>query len=241
MDSYIDIHSHILPKIDDGAENFDISMEMLRIAHADGIGSIILTPHYKPGHHNAGQEKIKDLTGRLRHEMEEEDITIQLYEGNEFYYHDEMFRDLEEGRACTLAGSSYVLIEFGPMERFGYIRSGLYEALAQGYRPILAHAERCSSLLGKPDWVEELIQMGSCIQINAGSILGKAGFGAKQFTRRLLKEGLVHFVATDAHNIDKRRPELADCGRFISRKHGEDYAARLLYENPMHVIKDEYI
>ena len=241
MNSYIDIHSHILPKIDDGAENFDVSMDMLRTAHADGIGSIILTPHFKPGHHNAGQERINALAGRLRQEMEKEGMDIRLYAGNEFYYHDGMFRELEEGRACTMAGSSYVLIEFGPMERFGYIRGGLYEALAHGYRPILAHVERYGSLLGKPDWVDELIQMGSCIQVNAGSILGKMGFGAKQFTRRLLKEGLVHFVATDAHNADKRKPELADCGSYIGRKYGEDYAARLLCGNPMHVIRDEYI
>lgn len=241
MNSYIDIHSHILPQIDDGAENFDISMEMLRIAHADGIDGIILTPHYKPGHHNAGQGKAKDLAGRLRQEMGKEGMDIRLYAGNEFYYHEGMFRELEEGRGCTMADSSYVLIEFGPMERFGYIRGGLYEALAHGYRPILAHVERYGSLSGKPDWVEELIRMGSCIQVNAGSVMGKSGLGAKQFTRRLLKEGLVHFVATDAHNADKRKPELSDCGGYISRKYGVDYAVRLLYGNPMHVIKNEYI
>lgn len=241
MNSYIDIHSHILPQIDDGAENFDVSMAMLRLAHADGIGSIILTPHYKPGHHNAGQGKIETLAGKLRQEMGKEGLDIRLYTGNEFYYHEGIFRELEEGRACTMAGSSYVLMEFGPMERFGYIRGGLYEALAHGYKPILAHVERYGSLMGKPDWVEELIQMGTCIQANAGSILGKAGFQAKQFTKRLLKEELVHFVATDAHGIDKRKPELAECGGYIGRKYGEGYADRLLYGNPMHVIKDEYI
>lgn len=241
MEPYIDIHSHILPKIDDGAENFDVSMEMLRIAYADGIGSIILTPHYKPGRHNAGQDKIKSLTGELRKEMGREGIDIRLYTGNEFYYYDGMFRELEESRACAMAGSSYVLIEFNPMERFGYIRGGLYEALAHGYKPILAHAERYACLLGKVEWMEELSRMGSLIQVNAGSILGKAGFGTKQFTKKLLKESLVHFVATDAHDIEKRRPELSECGKYIRKKYGDDYAARLFCENPMHVIKDEYI
>lgn len=238
---YIDIHSHILPKIDDGAENFDVSMAMLRTAYADGIKSIILTPHYKPEHHNASPERVCTLIGQLRQEMKKEDLAVQLYAGNEFYYHDGIFRELEEGRACAMAESSYILIEFGPMERFAYIRNGLYEALAHGWKPILAHVERYSNILGKPECVEELVRLGSCIQVNAGSIMGKTGFTVKQFAKRLLKEHLVNFVATDAHNADKRKPVLADCAGYISRKYGEDYAAELFYENPMHVIRDEYI
>jgi len=241
MGPYIDIHSHILPQIDDGAENFDVSMEMLRIAHADGIKNIILTPHHKPGHHNASREKIYSLASQLRQGMEKEGMGIRLFPGNEFYYHEGMFRELEEGRACTMAGSSYILVEFGPMERFSYIRNGLYEALAHGYRPILAHVERYNSILGKPELVEELAHLGGYIQANAGSIMGKAGFSVKQFTRHLLKERLVHFVATDAHNADRRKPELAACGSYIGRKYGEGYAAALLYQNPVHVIRDEDI
>lgn len=241
MESYIDIHSHILPQIDDGAKNFDVSMAMLRIAYADGIKDIILTPHYKPGRHNAGREKINTLAGRLRQEMIKEGKDIRLYMGNEIYYHDGMFREIEDGRAYTMAESSYILVEFGPMERFGYIRNGLYEALAHGFTPILAHAERYEGIVGKPERVEELISLGSRIQINAGSIMGKTGISVKRFTKRLLKEGLVHFVASDAHDEDKRKPELAGCGSYISRKYGKEYAARLFYENPVHMIHNEYI
>lgn len=241
MNSYIDIHSHILPQIDDGAENFDVSMEMLRTAYADGIRTIIATPHYKPGHHNAGPERIRMLMEKLRKEAEKEGMEVELYSGNEFYYHDGMFRKLDEKTASTLAGSSYILTEFGPMEGFGSIRNGLYEALAHGWRPVLAHAERYSAILGKPENVEELIRLGSCIQVNAGSILGKTGLGVKQFTKRLLKEGQVHFVATDAHDARRRKPVLSDCGKYLGRKYGEGYARRLLYENPVHVIKNEYI
>ncbi|MCM1345442.1 MAG: hypothetical protein NC246_16610 [Muribaculaceae bacterium] len=241
MDSYIDIHSHILPGIDDGAPNFDASMKMLRTAWADGIKKIIATPHYKPGHHNADPEKIHSLMDQLRREAEKEGIEAELYSGNEFYYHDGMFRKLEEGRAETLAESSYVLIEFGPMEGFGYIRGGLYEALAHGWRPVLAHVERYSAILGEPEKVEELIRLGSCIQVNAGSILGRTGMGAKQFVRRLLKEGLVHFVATDAHDTERRKPELSGCAKYISRKYGEACARRLFHENPMRILRNEYI
>lgn len=241
MNSYIDIHSHILPQIDDGAENFNVSMKMLRTAYGDGIKTIIVTPHYKPGRHNAGSEKIHFLMDKLCQEAKKEGIDMELYPGNEFYYHDGIFGELERNRACAMAGSAYVLIEFGPMERFEYIRSGLYEALAHGWRPILAHAERYSAVLGKTEHVEELIRLGSFIQVNAGSILGKTGMGARQFTKNLLKEHLVHFVATDAHDEKKRKPVLSDCVKYISRKYGEDYAGHLFYSNPVHIIKNEYI
>lgn len=241
MDSYIDIHSHILPQIDDGAENFDVSMKMLRTAYADGIRTMIVTPHYKPGHYNAHPEKICFLMEKLRQQAQKEGMKVKLYSGNEFYYHHGMFQELEKERGCTMAGSSYVLIEFGPMEQFEYIRNGLYEALAHGWRPILAHVERYSAILGKPENVEELIRLGSCVQVNAGSILGRTGMGAKQFAKKLLKERLVHFVATDTHDDEKRKPVLSDCGKYISKKYGEAYAMCLFHDNPMHIIKNEYI
>lgn len=141
MKSYIDIHSHILPGIDDGAENFETSMQMLRIAQKQGIHSIILTPHYKPMHHNAHPESLAALRERLLEGMKGEGLDIGLYLGNEFYFHSGMFQKLEEKQACTMAGSAYVLIEFGPMDSFGTIRNGLYEALSQGYRETVAYRQ----------------------------------------------------------------------------------------------------
>lgn len=241
MDSYIDIHSHILPQIDDGAENFDVSMEMLRIAWNDGIREIILTPHNKPAHHNAGPEKIKQLMQNLQDKARGEGMDIIFHTGNEMYYGSDMIEKLDEGRAGTMAGSAYVLIEFGMGDDIDHIRYGLYEALSHGFRPILAHVERYGRMLTKIERVEDLIQMGCYIQVNAGSIMGEFGFGARQFTKKLLSQRLVHFVATDAHDTGKRRPVLGDCAKYIRRKYGDDYANRLLVENPMRVINDEYI
>ena len=241
LDSYIDIHSHILPGIDDGAENSETSMEMLRAAWNDGIREIILTPHNKPSHHNADPEKIKRLMEILQDKACGEGMDIKLYTGNEMYYGSDMTKKLEEGRALTLAGSAYVLVEFGMGEDIDHIRYGLYEALSHGYRPILAHVERYGRMLTRADRVEDFIRMGCYIQVNAGSIMGTFGFSAKQFTKKLLAQGLVHFVATDAHDMGKRKPILSDCAGYVSRKYGEGYAERLFYGNPMSVIKDEYI
>lgn len=236
-----DIHSHVIPGIDDGARDMDISMKMLRIARDNGIEHIILTPHYKPMHHNAGKEKQRMLTDKLREKMEGEGIEIRLYNGNELYYHSEALSELENGKVFTLADSSYVLVEFSPMDEFDYIRNGLYQLLSGGYRPIVAHVERYRKLLSNMEAVGDIIEMGCYVQVNAGSIMGEAGYQIKSFTRRLLKSRLVHFVATDAHNVDNRGPFLKDCAKYISRKCGNDYMQTLLCVNPAKIIANEYI
>ena len=241
MESYIDLHSHILPGIDDGAKDFDTSMQMLRIAAADGITQIILTPHNKPAGHNAGFSRLGALMAELEERMEDEGIAIELHRGNELYYRSGLAEEIMEGKALTMADSDYVLAEFGPMDDFDYIRNGIYSLMAGGYSPILAHVERYSKINGRADRVENLIEMGCCIQVNAGSVMGVFGLGTKHFTRKLLKEGMVHFVATDAHDTGKRGPHIRECASYIEKKYGEDYARELLYENPMHVIRNESI
>ena len=241
MNGYIDIHSHLLYGIDDGAKDFETSLEMFRIAKESGITKMILTPHFKPMRHNASPEGIKKLISKMEEALKREGIEIQLYSGNEIYYYSEVVSQLEEQKICTMAGSEYVLVEFGPMDGYDYIRNGVYQVMAGGYRPILAHAERYESICSKPERVEDLVEMGCYIQLNAGSITGQFGFGTKQLCKKLLKKRLIHFVATDAHNTEKRGPHLAECGKYMIRKFGEEYTKKLLYENPMHVIHNEYI
>lgn len=241
MESYIDIHSHILPGIDDGSQDFDTSIQMLKQASTEGIIQIILTPHNKPGRHNAGFSIIESLLAELRRRMEDEGIAIKLHGGSELYYRNGLAEEIMEGKALTLAGSDYVLMEFNPMEDYDYIRYGVYSLMAEGYRPILAHVERYSKIVGEASRVEDLIEMGCYIQVNAGSVMGAFGLRTRFFTRRLLKERLVHFMATDAHDTKKRGSHIRECASFIAKKYGEDYARELLYENPMHVIQNEYI
>lgn len=201
MSSYVDIHSHILPQIDDGAKNEDMSFKMFHTAQRNGIAKIILTPHHKPMHHNANSQKIAELTQTLQQEIKKHGIEIELYTGNEIYYNSDILTLLEQKNVLTMANSDYVLVEFGPMDDFGYIRNGVYQILSGGYRPILAHAERYAAMRASTDYFERMIDMGCCIQINAGSIMGQFGFDTKIFTRRLLKKELVHFVARRTSSI----------------------------------------
>ena len=241
METYIDIHSHILPGVDDGSKDFDTSIQMLKEAYADGITGIVLTPHNKPARHNVDLSRIDALMAELKGRMEDEGIAIELHRGNELYYRSGLAEEIMEGKALTMADSDYALTEFSPMDDYDYIRNGIYSLLAGGYRPILAHVERYSKINGRADRAEELIEMGCLIQVNAGSVMGDVGLKTRIFTRGLLKERLVHFIATDAHDAEKRGPHIGKCASYIAKKYGKDYARKLLYENPMHVIRNEYI
>ena len=125
MQGYTDMHCHVLPGVDDGSQNMEESIEMLRIAYRNQIRRIIVTPHNKPMRHNAGQEKINELIAQLTAQMKREKIEIAFYPGNELYYCDELVEKLENHKACTMADTAYVLVEFSPADSWEYIRNGI--------------------------------------------------------------------------------------------------------------------
>lgn len=241
MENYIDIHSHILPGVDDGSDSLEMSLEMLRTAAQDGISQIVLTPHNKPWHRSRNCIEVTDRVRFLQEKLWEERLDIKLYTGNELYYRSGLIRELEDGLAGTLADSHYVLVEFEPSADYDYIRNGVYELLMSGYYPIMAHVERYGNLCGKMVRLAELIDMGCFMQINAGSITGRYGFRTAWLSRKLLKHEMVHFIATDAHDLKRRRPCLSECATYIGKQFGEASSRRLFYENPFCVLVDEYI
>lgn len=241
MQGFTDIHTHILPGVDDGAENSLISMEMLKIAWEDGIRRIVLTPHNKPMRHNVRPLSMQRMTDELSMKALQQGMEFEFLLGNEFYYRSELLEVLDAYRGCTMAGSSYVLIEFGPMDDFEYIRNGVYQVLSGGFKPIVAHVERYQCIQRKTGYVEDLKEMGAYIQVNAGSVMGHYGFGTKQVTRKLLKQELIDFVASDAHDTERRAPKLSECAKYIAKKFGEKFMQQLFFENPQKLIADEYI
>ena len=171
--SFTDIHCHVVPFVDDGADSMETSQAMIRMAYESGTRRIIATPHY-------GTRRAKASTGRMlkRFKMLEEwvDSTypdMEIYLGQELSYHYGIEEEIRRGRALTMADSQYALIEFKPGDEYSRIRQGLEAVQMGGYRPILAHAERCDVLAGNVDYVEELVHMGIYVQVNASSITGK--------------------------------------------------------------------
>lgn len=241
MPVYIDIHSHIMPGVDDGSQDMDESISMLKMAEKENIRKVILTPHQKPDRKCVSVSGIQKRIEILREELNNLHIDIELYPGSELLYSHDLVTMLEHGSVCTLAGSHYVLVEFLPTENWPYIRDGLYGLTCAGYWPVVAHVERYVQVLGNIDRVEELIDMGCYIQMNAGSIVGDWGFSTKRACLKLLKNHLVHFVGTDAHTSGgKRSPQIGRCAELLKKK-WDGYADELLWKNAAHILEDTEI
>ena len=241
MKYYIDMHCHVLPGIDDGAKDIEISKEMMMEAYKDGIREMIVTPHNKAHRHSAGKETIEGLTQKLQNWLDEEKIAIKLHTGNEVLYRQDMGELLNQDQICTMAGSKYVLIEFNPGDPYSYIRAGVQEVLMTGYWPIVAHVERYEAIVSHEERIEELIEMGAFIQVNAKSVTKKPGLFQKNKVVKWIERGNVHFVASDAHNLDDRPQHLDEAARLVEQKCGAEVAERIFYENQTHVIRGELI
>ena len=233
---FVDIHTHILPGVDDGAESMMQSIRMARIAAMEGISRIILTPHQRSDRRCVSVEGIGRRMKLLQDEIDRQKIPVRLYPGSELFYRQGIEELLTEGKLITLAGSSYCLVEFFPEENYAYIRDGLSRLSSFGFRPILAHVERYERV-NEEDHAEELKRQTGCLyQVNAGALTGENGFALKSRSRKLLKNGLADFVATDAHSEKERGPRIARCADWLEKKLGEAERKRLLTDNPEAVL-----
>lgn len=228
---YIDVHCHVLPHVDDGAQNMGQTLEMLRIAEENGISDVVVTPHYKQGHVGTPRKVIGELIGKVQRAAEENGISVRLHPGTEIYYNSSLEEKLESGWLSRMNDTDYVLVEFSPFETFPYIRNAIEDVFSMGYRPIIAHVERYACMLSKMDNVRSIHDMGCQIQVNAGSVAGEYGFKVKGFTRKLLKEQLIEYVGTDAHNVSGRKPAMTKCADVIYKKCSKEYADKILFLN----------
>lgn len=228
---YIDIHSHILPGLDDGSRSMEQSLEMLRIACEEGIELIIATPHNMPGKGQPSLETVRGRIEELQKLADEEGIPIQIFMGTEYYFREKVLELLEEEAGIMMCGTEFVLVEFEPMVEKIYFRNALRDILASGCRPIVAHVERYANIMGDKAMLHDLKKMGALIQVNAASVIGDNGRQAKKDVKRLLKERLVDFVATDAHSDGRRAPFMHKCAAYLYKKYDAEYVDELLFGN----------
>ena len=232
MTDMTDMHCHVLPGVDDGARDIDESLDMLQVMYDEGIRSVILTPHYHGGHMEPDADKIRSRFRQLKAAADgyETLAAMKLYLGSEIYYFPSVTEWLDEGRVLTMAGSRYVLLEFGYSNDAARIAEGISRVAASGYYPVVAHIERYRKLVGDVDAVDDLIRRGAYIQINTESL--SAGWKIRSFVKKLLKNEMVHFVGTDAHNMRGRIPQMQWESEYIARRYGEDYCRELFIDNP---------
>ena len=178
---YVDVHCHLLPGIDDGSQNMEQTMEMLRIAESNGITDAIVTPHYKQGRVGTPRKVIGEMIQEVESLARQSGLSIRLHPGTEIYYHSSLEEKLESGWLSRMNDTEYVLVEFNPLENYSYVRNAMEDLLGMGYHPILAHVERYQCMLGNLENVRSLRDLGCRIQVNAGSVAGNYGFKVNNF------------------------------------------------------------
>ena len=233
MKGLYDIHCHILPGVDDGARNMEESLWMLNKEYQEGVRHVILTPHFRydmfEPHMNIVTRQFMQLR---RAAMNIGDEGMRLYLGCELHSSMDMVECLKKGRRLTLAGSRYVLVEFSNGDEKNYIEERVRSLLMNGFIPIIAHVERYKATRNDIGFLTELKDMGAHIQVNADTISGQDGFGAKTFARKVMKHGLLDFVGSDGHRKTERIPEIGKCVAKMEKTMGGEYVKKIFIKKP---------
>jgi protein-tyrosine phosphatase len=211
----IDLHTHVLPGIDDGPETIEGSLALVRAAVADGTRVMVATPHVN-WHHPNDAATIARLTAELNERLRLEGIAMEIRTGGEIAMTRAEDIESDELERLRLGGGPWVLLE-PPFTPIVTGLDGVVAALQNaGHHVLLAHPERCPALHREPQLVESLVRNGVLTSVTAGSLVGRFGGEVRRFARRLVEQGLVHNVASDAHDAIKRPPgmaaELAEAG-----------------------------
>lgn len=235
----IDLHTHILPGVDDGSRNLEESLEMCRRAYAGGTRGIAATSHGNLG--NLTVERYKTAYQLLTRELEKENIPIRLYTGMEIFMNPDAVTRLETGKLLTLNHTRYVLIEFDFNEEAWMAEEYLHMLEEAGYIPVIAHVERYFFVQKHPEIVYQWVQQGYVIQTNKGSLLGAFGKKERDTGISLLEHQLIHVVASDTHGPDRRTPDMTQTVRFLEETAGPKYTRLVLSENPARILSGKEI
>jgi protein-tyrosine phosphatase len=239
----IDLHCHILPGLDDGAERLEESIEMARIAEKDGIEKIVATPHLFRDNLGYGDLSIiEEKKEELNQALKANDIKVEILAGAEVNISHNLIEQIRENRShLTLHQSSYMFVEFPPDHVFSGVKELFFELMSEGINPIIAHPERNSVFIHHPGSLYELLQMGALAQANSGSFLGRYGRTVESAVLRLLQLNLIQFIGSDGHNTRSKAPRLSEAVSMAASLIGEEGARALVKENPQAVLDDQPI
>jgi protein-tyrosine phosphatase len=232
----VDIHSHILPMVDDGARSWEIAVDMVKMAERDGVTHMVATPHanyeyeYNRESHTALLAELQARAGN----------GIELLLGCDFHLsYDNVEDALQHTGRYTIGNTRYLLIELSDVFVPSQIPNMLLQLTSKGLKPILTHPERNPVLQGKPEHVSEWVEMGLLVQITANAFTGKWGRGVQKLANGYAEKGLVHVIASDAHGTNHRNPVLSEARNVIAKSFGEAFATTLVETNPMAILHDQ--
>ena len=232
----IDIHTHILPNIDDGADSNSEAIEMLKRAKKNGTKQIVLTPHFpnKIFENDIDNSIYNKIFNTFTNNPKVKEIGIKLYSGAEIFCTYQTIELIKKNQVITINNTKYVLIEFFENEHCSFIFECVEVLLKQGYMPIIAHIERYFYLQHNAQLIKELKNLGCIIQVNSNSLT--CGGIRERFADWIFSNSLAHIVASDAHNTFSRTPNLSLAYEELSHRYSFEYAKKLLEINPSNII-----
>lgn len=235
---HVDIHSHIIPAIDDGAGNEKAALDMMRIAALKGTSHIVATPHFISGQHEICSAMIHEKCERLQGLADSEGIKLTIYPGSEVFLSPDVPELFDKGSICTINDSSYILVELPMMGIPVYTDDILYRLQLKGLVPVIAHPERNGEIRQNPDILLSMVKRGILAQSNSGSITGLYGGKVRKLVLKLIRMGLIQFVASDAHTCNRRSPGLMIAETIVRKKLGQETADNLFFKNGMTVLEN---
>ncbi len=232
----IDLHSHILPGIDDGAADLAISLAMARIQVDQGVTAMACTPHILPGvYHNDGP-KIRLAVRQLQRTLDDEGIPLTLLAGADNHMVPNFVDGLRRGQLLSLNDTRYVLLEPPQNVTPTGLDDLVFAILLADYVPVITHPERLRWIEERYDLILKLVQAGAWMQVTSGSYRGRFGRRAKYWAERMTCEGRVHLLASDAHDNVSRPPDLATGRRAVEHLVGADEAERMVSTRPRDMV-----
>jgi protein-tyrosine phosphatase len=239
----IDLHCHILPGVDDCAEDWDECLRMARIAVEDGIETIVATPHWPGDEGGASRsDRVQSLAREVQERLDQEGIPLRVLPGHELVILPEILDELASGGALPYptdgtGAARYALLETPYHHLPFFLRDLLFQVQSRGYTPVLAHPERNPTVQAKPDTLQEYVDAGCLIQVTAGSLLGQFGGPSQRTARTLVRRGWAHVLASDAHSPENRPPRLTEACRQAAQLIGEEAARRAVESTPAAILR----
>jgi len=237
----IDLHTHIIPGIDDGAPDPATALAMLKMAAADGSTGLVATPHVIEAEWVPDWDEIVNCCQRLNQDARHAGINVTLYPGAEVMINMDLLKRIEHPGIYCINGGSYMLLELPALEIPGFTEEFLFKLQTKGITPIIAHPERNLALQKNLKLLNRWLERGILIQLNASSINGQFGKEVVNTATKLLTSGMVHCLGSDAHGVESRRPLLSAAVRRITKLIGAEAATQIAEINPNRILQSHKI
>lgn len=220
----IDVHSHLLPGVDDGSSSLAHSLELARAAVDDGITHALMTPHHMNGRYTNHAQDVIDRTDAFQAELNKAEIPLTVFPGQEVHINGDLIQAIEDDDILTTDESGrYLLLEFPHDAVPAYASDMIFQIMQHGLTPVIVHPERNEAMMHNPQLLYDFISRGCLSQVTASSYVGTFGKNVQAFAEDIVNAGLAHVFASDAHHLEKRDYEMSAAFKRLDKKMGTEY------------------